>query len=351
MKFSHAQIVGENVPASQYRSQDHKRGEPEYVMSRGELMDFALNPHKWLCGVPEDSTDSTEWGDLIDTLILGTNQFSTLYAVAPETYPSVGMKCPRCGSVTKAKSCKECGVPRVEETVQKPWDWNATYCAEWREKHTGKRIIKADMRQRAADAVEVLAMNETAMSLIECSAKQVMVTAEYHDPDTGLVIPIKTLMDLVPAKEHKRWGKTLADLKTSVSCNPPLLEKSIYDYHYDAQAALYQDVYIAATGEDRPDWILVAQENKAPYESANPLPLMSSEFLEIGCSKIAFALKFYTRCLSEGKFPSYSTGQREVVDGAYICEPRDWMILAAVERPVLAPVEKQADNEIEDYRH
>lgn len=350
MKFTNAKIVGQNVPTSQYRAQEFRRGEPEYTMSRGELMDFALNPHKWLAGLPGDSTESTEWGDLMDTLILSPERFNTLYCVAPETYPSVGMKCPKCGTITKAKSCKECGVPRQEVTTDKDWDWNATYCIEWREKQAGRRIIKADMRQRASDAVEVLKMHEPVMELIECSDKQVMCRAEYKDSDTGLVIPIKTLMDLVPRKDHKRCGKKLADLKTTVSCEPREFEKSVFNYDYDAQAALYKDVYVAATGEDRPDWEFVAQENKAPFEVANPLPLLSSDFLEIGRSKIAFALKFYARCLALNDFPSYSIGTRDEIDGRYILEPRDWMVLTAAERPKLKDVPKP-QREISDFRH
>lgn len=354
MKFTNAEIVGKNVPSSQYRAEDHKRGEPEYTMSRSDLMDFMLNPHKWLAGVPGESTESTEWGDLMDALILAPELVNTLYCVAPENYPAKGMRCPKCGTVTPgSKSCRECGVPRKEVTTDKPWDWNATYCVEWREARAGKRIIKADMRQRAGDALEVLQMHQPVMELIECSDKQVMFMADYKDPDTGLVIPVKTLMDLVPAKEHKRCGKKLADLKTTVSCEPREFEKSVFNYDYDAQAALYKDVYVAATGEDRPDWEFVAQENKAPFEVANPLPLLSSDFLEIGRSKYAFALKFYARCLALNDFPSYSIGTRDQIDDRYILEPRDWMVTAAAERPKLKDLKNpsQSKHEISDYRH
>jgi hypothetical protein len=353
MKFTNAEIVGKNVPSAQYRAEDCKRGEPEYTMSRSDLMDFMLNPHKWLAGVPGDSTESTEWGDLMDTLILSPEQFNTLYCVAPAQYPSKGMRCPKCGMVTSAKSCRECGIPRIEIITQKDWDWNATHCIEWREKQAGKRIIKTDMRERADDATEVLRMHVNVMELIACSETQVMLMADYKDADTGLVIPVKCLLDLVPAKDHIRCGKKLADFKTSLSCNPPEFEKSVFNYDYDAQAALYKDMYVAATGEDRPDWEFVVQENKAPYEVADPLPLLSSDFLEIGRSKYAFALKFYARCLALNDFPSYSIGTRDQIDDRYILEPRDWMVTAAAERPKLKDLKNpsQSKHEISDFRH
>lgn len=344
MKFTDVEIAGENISPNEYQDRSTPRGDPDFVMSRSELMDFADNPHKWIEGAHDEGTESTEWGDLMDVLLLIPTQFPSLYAVMPEKYPAKGMECPKCKTVTKAKSCKECGVPRVEKTFEKDWDNNATYCADWcdRQKVSGKRIIKMFTLQRAKRAVEVMEQNENAMSLIQCSKRQVMITALYHDDATGLVIPVKLMLDLVPNVSHPRWGKSLADLKTCACCNPPVLEKTIFNYHYDAQGFFYQHLYTLATKEDRPDWVIVAQENKPPYEVADPLPLLSTNFLDIGKSKISFALKYYARCLKDEKFPSYSVGQRAVIDGRYIAEPKDWMVMDAVDRPALPAIEKPA---------
>lgn len=345
MKFLDLEIVGKNVPPAQYQAQDLERGDAGFVMSRSELMAFAENPHKWLAGEHDEGTESTEWGDLIDVLLLIPTQFPAIYAVTPDTYPSTGMKCPKCGSVTDSQSCRKCGVDRVKEKVNKPWDYNATYCSDWRDRQiaSGKRVIKSIMFQSAQRAVKIMEQNENAMSLINCSERQVMVTGHYQDADTGLLIPVKLMLDLVPNKTHPRWGKSLADLKTCVSCNPPLFEKSVFKYDYDCQGSFYGDLYAQATGEDRTDFVFVAQENQPPYEVADPLPLLSGNFREIGKSKYLFALKYYARCLYAGKFPSYSVGQRIVVDGRYIVEPKDYMVMDAVDRPILPPVEKPAN--------
>ena len=347
MKFTDVTIEGEGVSPNDYQDNTTQRGDPDFVMSRTSLLDFADNPHKWLSGESDEGSESTEWGDIVDVLLLIPTQFPSLYAVQPEKYPTKGMECPKCKTVTKAKSCKECGVNRVEITIEKDWDNNSTYCSDWRDRQTaaGKRIIKNVMLQSAKRAVKVMESNENAMELINCSKRQVMITGLYHDPETGLVIPVKCMLDLVPNVKHPRWGKTLADLKTSVTVNPPLLEKTIFNYGYDAQGELYRTLYMLATKEDRPDWVIVAQENKPPYEVADPLPLLGTNFLDIGRSKIAFALKYYARCLHTNNFPSYSVGQRSVIDGRYIVEPRDWMVTDAAERPTLAPVEKKPATE------
>ena len=339
-RFQNIKIVGKDVPPNEYQAEGHKRGEPDHVMSRSSLMDFMDNPHKWICGVHDKSTRSTEFGDLMDMRVCTPHLFNKFYVVCPEKYPSKKMKCPKCGTLTDAKTCRDCKVDRVEVVIDKDWDFNATYCDEWRQKQIGKRIIKADMFQESEDALEVIKLHDNVAEFIACSENQVMITAEYRDPETGLVIPLKALLDFVPSRKNKRWGKSLGDLKCLVCVKAPLLEKAIFDWNYDAQAAFYQDLYTEFTGEDRPDWVLVALENQAPYEVANPMPLLSSDFLEIGRSKYTYALKFYARCLHSGTFPSYSVGTREQIDGTYIASPRDYMVTDAAERQPLPPVEK-----------
>lgn len=340
MKFIDAKIIGADVPTAVYLAEPCSRGEAGFTMSRSELMRFMDNPHKWLPGTPHDRTESTDWGSLIDCLVLTPHRFDEVYVVAPEKYPSEGMKCPGCGSVTSAKTCRKCGCDRVKVTVEKPWDWNATYCDEWRQRQDGKQAIKHVNHLEAMRAVTLVYESAEAAEILKCSERQVMVTATYQDADTGISVPVKCLLDFVPNKGHLRRGKSLGDFKTAQSCKPYRWECEIYDRNYDAQAALCQDLYVAATGEDRPDWIHIVQENDPPYEMANPLPLLSTQFLDIGRAKYRFALKFYCRCLATGKWPSYSIGQRVEVEGCYIAEPSEKMILNMADWPKLTELKK-----------
>jgi hypothetical protein len=350
--FRNVEIIGADVTQIEYRAQQPQRGDPDYTMGRSDLMEFLLNPHKWLKGAEDDSTESTEWGSLMDTLYLTPQYFDNSYAIIPENYPSTGMQCPKCKSITDANSCRKCGVDRVKIKQSKPWEWSAEYCKDWKEKMiaAGKIIVKQKIIDRATKAQAAMSECKEATELLAVSQRQVMVIGEYHDPETGLVIPVKSLMDFVPDVKHPKWGKTLGDLKTAVSCNPPTFEKTIFDRHYDAQAALYKDLYIEATGEDRPDWVFIVQENKPPYEVAQPFPVLGEDFLEIGRSKYRFALKFYARCLKTNTWPSYSTGTRLVDGNKYICQPRDWMVLKDAERPSLPdlPETETAQNENSD---
>ncbi len=323
MKFLNAKVVGDNVSQSVYRVNGHERGHKDFIMSRGELMSFSESPRKWLAGWQRDDTESTDWGSLLDTLILSPQQFGGVYAVAPETYTD-------------------------KKGEEKPWNWNANACDEWRQQQAGKEVLKSNQLKEAQRA-EKHVVASSAWSLIMCSRKQVMVTAHYVDSATGIKVPLKALIDLVPDADDVLWGKSLADFKTCASARPDLFEKSIFKCNYDAQAALYRDMYVAATGEDRTDWVFVAQENSAPYEVADPMPCLSSDFVDIGRSKISFALKYYCQCLASNEWPSYSIGNRLNMGLTYRSEPRDYMVLDASERPTLKPIEAQP--EIADYRH
>lgn len=99
-----AKIVGAGISNEVYRRQDAKRGDLEFVMSRGELCEFARCPHRWINGYKEDDTESTEWGTLIDCLAMTPKSFNDCFAVTPATYP---------------------GSKPGEE---KPWNWNANQC-------------------------------------------------------------------------------------------------------------------------------------------------------------------------------------------------------------------------------
>lgn len=295
--LSNAKIIGGNVPYSVYHAQEAKRGDKNFIMSRGELCEFDRCPARWLAGYESDETKSTEWGDLLDCLVLSPEAFEGRFAVTPETYPD-----------TKT------GEP-------KDWNWNANFCKEWRKSLGGKLAVKSEIKAEADEARNVLLSDSRIAELIKCSKKQVMVMAEYHDKETGLVIPIKTLIDMVP-DVGSSYGQYLADFKTCASAVPGAWARVVFDRGYYTQASLYQDSYVAATGEDRNSFLHVLQENYAPWQVGRRL--LSAEFLEIGRMHYLAALKRYARCLAEGKFPGYD--DEAALNGWTLTEILPWMI-------------------------
>ena len=284
MSWINAKVIGCDISYETYSRQETKRGDKDFSMSRGELVEFATCPKRWLDGYGESKdsdTTSTIWGSLIDCLVTSKESFEHRFAVSPETY-------------SDAKT----GEP-------KPWTGAANFCKAWKKEQGDKTIIKSETMESAEKAVAALRENPLISELFSVSKKQVMVAGFWLDEATGLEIPIRVLIDLMPPKDHAIFGKWICDFKTARDGNPSKWPREIDDHSYDVQAALITDLWIAATGEDRTDFVHIVQENVFPFHVVSPPPALSSEFLEWGRMKYKSALRRYCQCLSTGVCPSY----------------------------------------------
>jgi hypothetical protein len=283
--LKNCKIIGDGVAYEVYSRQEPgvTRGKPGFIMSRSELIDFFNCPEKWLAAVPsEGDTDSTRFGKLLEAIECNPVAFGTLFAVEPEFY-------------TNSKGAKA------------EWDYRSSTCREWREEHEkkGLTVISAATLAEGKSAAKLCADYAPRAELIACSRKQVMVIGEWHDKDTKITVPPRCLIDLVPAKEHPVWGKCLADGKTSRNGNPAQWARVVDDSGYDVQAALSLDLYLAATKEDRTDWVFPLSENQPPFHVVKPMPSLSAEFISWARLKYQAALKLYAQCLKTGVWPSY----------------------------------------------
>lgn len=306
--FINARVVGTNVDPKEYHALKGTRGHPDFVMSRSELGKFASCPRRWLLGYADDEeTDSTEFGSVFDCMVLSGDDFPNRFSVCPEKYPD-------------SKS----GEP-------KDWTFQAKYCKDWRanEEAAGKQVIKHDVFEKAKAAAKRLFSDEENRAFLECCDSQVFVRAEYLDSDTKIVVPVKALLDLLPDASDKTYGKCIPDLKTACSADPRQWAKSVADKGYHTQAALYLDLYVAATGEDRTTFLHLIVENFEPWEFARSF--MTSEFLEFGRMNYLSALRLYCQCLSSGHWPGYNTPQNSwpTLPGWRKCDPPMWMFTQA----------------------
>lgn len=287
-----AKIVGSNIDYEVYskRAPGVGRGHKDFIMSRSELTNFASNPKRWLDGYKDDYDDTmaTIWGSLIDVMAMTPQKFEERYAVAPSEYLD--------DKTGKMKS----------------WTFATNVCKAWREEQGDREILKADVYAEAQKAIAALHADVDVSELFKCSQKQVMVTGEWRDKETSILVPVRVLIDLVPDVTHPLWGKSLCDFKTARNGNPAIWARVVDDCGYDVQAALSTDLYASATKEDRTDWCFPLQENVKPYHVVKPMPALSAEFLAYGRVKYQQALGFYAHCLATNTWPSYPTGNRLV---------------------------------------
>lgn len=291
--FTNARLIGAGIDPEVYHRQDPKtpRGHPQFVMSRSELMLFASCPSRWINGYAPKETDATEWGSLLDALITGTAaEFDARYVVHPTTV-----------TATKTMACVRNG--EVEAGAEVLW----RACGEatkWkRENSKGRQVISPDLFQEVEQARARLAKDPDLGRFIAGSAKQVMVTAEYCDRETGLVIPWKTLIDFVPTERDEVYRNYLGDLKSCKSADPSGWDKECDRRHYDAQAAANLDAYKVATGEPRCDFAHILVENTFPFEPSGAV--LSYDLVELGRLKIIGALRWYCQCLKLNHWPTW----------------------------------------------
>lgn len=321
-------VYGVN-PNDYHAPDQYARGDARRTMSRSELEDFHRCPSKWIRGTPEESTKATEWGSLIDCLVLTPERFETDYAVAPETYEKRTMMCPDCGSVSDSLKCSKCNCARHDHTLHQPWNWNAKQCEQWRTEREaeGKAIVKHSDACAAHKAVARLHEDEIISELLSVSKRQVQINVEYADPETGIVVPIKCLLDLMPDPRSK-FGNMLGDLKTTFDASPSAWAKHVFWMGYANQAALYMDATNAATGRQYDTWAHVIQESEPPYETARRI--LDAEFLQIGRATYLRQLVDYCWCLKKNTWPGYDDwkARADLSDGWRIISPQAWMLTA-----------------------
>lgn len=291
--FIEAKVIGVDAdPVAYHNSSPVKdRGKREFIMSYSSLKTFMDCPRKWRLGYEREDSDSTEWGNAFDGLVIGT-RFQKRFAITPETYPA-----PDTHEKVKKSIIKE-GDPL-------PWHAGATFCKKWEAEQNGKTIISQKLYHEVYSAWDrIRKANDYFLDFIQSSFPQTMVLATYKDKETSLEVPFKCLIDLVPNAGHKAYGKCLGDLKSARSARPGAWERTVYDFGYYIQAAAYLFAYNACDGDDeRLDFRHLVVENEYPYEYQGHF--CEQSFIELGAGKLLKGLRDYCQCLKDDRWDGY----------------------------------------------
>ena len=308
--LSNGRIIKTDCAISEYLAKGEEGG--PRILSRSDLCAITDCPSKWhkleLSGEePEDrSTRSTEFGSLVDCLLLQPHKFAEYYTMPPATY------------INSKKQEAE-------------WTWKSSTCREWRDEQEslGKLVCADKERETAQAAVDWLLLDkrhgEQTKRLVEHSVKQVFVIADYTDADTGIVVPVKILTDMLPDQDDPEFGKSVFDLKTGVSAHPRAWRRAVFDGDYHVQGAMGLDIINTLPGQDRCDFRHLIVENKPPFEPA--YRFLTTEYVAAGRLKYFTALKTYCRCVASGEWPSYRDESAMVLpDGYEACDLEPWMV-------------------------
>jgi hypothetical protein len=298
--FKNGKVIGADISPAVYHRENARRGQKDLVMGRSALMEVLHNPHRWVMGFEPKDSDATAFGSLMDCKVLSPADFPTRFAVKPAQYPD-------------------------EKGQMKDWHGGSNWCKQWIKEHIGQEHVSAQAQQESDQAVEYLLKDPAAGEFVRCSQKQVMVMAEYHDPETKLVIPVKTLIDLLPDKGHPEFGRDMGDYKTSANAHPFAWGRDVKKYNYHVQGAFYLDVYEAAVPQERLQFRHVIQENFFPWEVGRRY--LTEDFLERGRLRYLEALQLYAQCLATGEWVGYERPRENavVIRGWLQTDPEPWM--------------------------
>lgn len=306
MSFQNARIVSVNADPTKYHLPlaGVERGDPRLIVSSSMLREFGHCPSRWKAGFVSADTDAKDYGSLLDCRALTPEQFPARYVIQPATYRVPELTCPQCGSVTTAAKCQKCRCDREMIMVEKEWTNQASACKSWNEeqKAIGKSIVSANELEECDKAIARMMEDEVIKAFHECSDKQVWLAAEWKDERTGLVIPVKVLIDYRP-RLGSEFELCLGDLKSARNAAQAAWKKDAFRRGYHIQGALYKTIYELATGEDRNTWCFILQENYPPYQTGKRI--LSQEFLQFGKQRVESLLARYCQCLKTGFWPGF----------------------------------------------
>jgi exodeoxyribonuclease VIII len=141
----------------------------------------------------------------------------------------------------------------------------------------GKRLIEENEMSMILEMAENATKNETFMSFLENSHRE--VSCYKVDETTGLNLRIRP--DILPQNKS-----AIVDIKSCIDSSPKEFKRNVYSYGYSISAAYYCDVL------NREHYVFAAIEKQAPYDIA--LYSLNDEMREFGKQQYRMALDLLT---------------------------------------------------------
>ena len=244
----------------------------EAPVSKSLLWDFNESPYKWRHSSGKEVTKAMDLGTLIHSAIL-----------EPET------------AITDIAS------------VSPFPDFRTKAAQEWRDDQRAMgKMIATDEDIRTASGCEQVFSEDYAQRFAGGYKTEIAVFAEIG------ATQIKGMIDLVPDNLD-----LLVDLKTTARIGSLFdIARTIISRGYHWQAALYLDLWNAATGEKRTRFVICFIEVSEPYESA--WVEVSPELIEAGRAGYMNALAKWQSCVAIDVWPRQHEGITLIEKPAYL---------------------------------
>ena len=238
-------------------------------VSKSLLWDFNKSPFKWRHSKPKGSSKAMELGTLIHAAALEPETFDNLVTVSPFA------------------------------------DFRTKEARKWRDSQVGKIITSQDEIARIKEIASVV-IDDYYPSFLANYQTEMAVFGKIGETE------IKGLIDLVPDGLD-----CLIDLKTTSSIDSLNgIQRSIVNWGYHWQAALYLDLWNAASGEKRNRFVFCFVETETPYETA--WVELSENLLELGRAGYMNAVAKWQKCVATNHWPKQIEGIQTIEAPKYI---------------------------------
>jgi PDDEXK-like domain of unknown function (DUF3799) len=250
------------------------------ISSSGLRKIFNMSPaHYWAFSpynpdrAEEADTEAFIIGRAAHHLLLGEDDFSTLFIVRPDKAPD-----------------------------GRDWNGNNLTCKKWLADQAleGRTVLTAAQ----IEIIRGMARSLAAHPLIEAGILNGLIehTIVWRDKDTG--VWLKARPDAIP-----NFDGDFGDLKTTVSVQTDDLIRTLADTGYHQQAALLGSGWHALTGRDITSFSLIFVEKKPPY--CTRVVTLRDEDLARGERQNFIATKTFKQCMETGNWPGPGNADAE----------------------------------------
>jgi hypothetical protein len=266
------------IPAALYHSID--------AVSQSRLKLLAKSPAhlRWELDHPTPPTDAMKRGTLVHTAVLEPEAFYRCYCTVPDSLAE---------GITTADGKPAKSPKATTEYKQR--------LADFARANSGKEFVDAEDWDMAVAVGETLRLHRDAGVFIS-EAADTELTGLWRDEETGLLCKMRVDADCPDLD-------TIFDIKTTTDASRAAFERTIFNFRYYWQAAMYLEG-MAALGKPRSTYAIIAVETEPPYGCM--VYNLKSSVIDLARKEIRPLMRLYKACQQQNVWPSYPAGVQDI---------------------------------------
>jgi hypothetical protein len=233
-----------------------------------------------LDGPPVEPTEAMQFGTLVHQVILEGADFLKRYVVQPKF---VGL----------TKDGRESELSAAAKEKREAWLTEQVLA--------GNIIVTQKEFDDIRGMLDSVLDHADAFALLKNGVTE--VSGYYRDPDTGILCRLRP--DYI-SFEHM----VLCDLKTTRDVEMEAFSKTIWNFRYDFQLAMYGEGAAQICQRKVEYHAFIAVEKEPPYECA--VYLADEAMLEKGLQDYRRSLKMLRSCIDQGQWPRYQRSMQNI---------------------------------------